>query len=71
MKLDPETLLGDLLEAIPSSSQVLRRLGIATDGCKDKSLHQACQDSNIALEEFLQAMDEVDWEEEGHEGAKK
>lgn len=71
MKLDPETPLGDLMAAIPSSSQVLRRLGIATDGSKDKSLHQACQDSGIALEDFLRAMDEVDWEEEGHSGAKK
>lgn len=64
MKLDPETPLGDLLAAIPSSSQVLRRLGIATDGCEGKSLHQVCQDNGIALEEFLQALDQVDWDEE-------
>lgn len=64
MKLDPETPLGSLLAAIPSASQVLRGLAIVSDGCEDKSLRQACHDSGITFEEFLRAMDEVDWEEE-------
>ncbi|MGH9584452.1 MAG: hypothetical protein ACRD4O_16130 [Bryobacteraceae bacterium] len=64
MKLNPETLLGNLLTAIPSSSHVLHRLGIATDGSEDKTLGQVCQDNGIGFEEFLRAIDDVDWEEE-------
>jgi hypothetical protein len=64
MKLDPDTTLGSLLTAIPSSAGVLRRLRITPDGNEHKTLEQICQDHNIAFDQFLRAMDEIDWEEE-------
>jgi hypothetical protein len=64
MRLEPDTPLGGLLAAIPSSSHVLRQLGIKPDGNEEKTLGQLCQDHRISFDDFLRAMDEVDWEQE-------
>jgi hypothetical protein len=62
--LDPETRLQELLNAIPSSSKVLRRFGIEPDGNEEKKLGWICQYQGVPFEDFLQAMDELDWDEE-------
>lgn len=64
MKLKPETPLGDLLTAIPSASHVLQRLGIQVDGNEKKAIGEVCHDHEVAFNDFLRAMDQLDWEEE-------
>jgi iron-sulfur cluster repair protein YtfE (RIC family) len=64
MKLDPETTIGSLLAAIPSSAVALNKLNITIAGNKDKTLQQACTERGMQFEEFLRAMDEIDWEKE-------
>ncbi len=64
MKLDADTTLVSLLSAVPSSALALSRLGIATDGNERKTLQQVCADAGIGFEEFLRAMEEIDWNKE-------
>ncbi len=64
MKLDPDTTVASLLVAIPSSALVFDKFGIAADGNEDRTLQEVCTDTGIGFEEFLQAMDEIDWSEE-------
>jgi len=64
VRLDPETKIGRLLGAIPSSAVALERLGIIVAGNEDKSLRQLCAETGMNFEEFLRAMDEIDWEKE-------
>lgn len=64
MKLEPETPLGNLLTAIPSASHALQRFGIPQEGNEGKKLGDLCREHGIAFDEFLRAMDELDWEEE-------
>lgn len=64
MRLNPETRLASLLSAIPSSALALKKFGIAADGNEEKTLQQVCADGGVDLEVFLQAMDEIDWDED-------
>ena len=64
MKLDQDTKIGRLLGAIPSSAVALERLGIVLAGNEDKTLRQLCAETGINFEDFLRAMDEIDWERE-------
>lgn len=61
MKLDPDTRLGSLLAAIPGSAIALSRLGIAADAKGNMTIQRVCATRGIAVEEFLRAMDEIDW----------
>ncbi len=65
MKLDPQTTVGSLLRAIPSSALVFERLGITVGQSEGENLQEVCTRHGISLEEFLRAMDEIDWNEEG------
>ena len=64
MKVDPETTVSNLLAAIPSSVAVFEKLRIKTIGTENKTLEQVCADHGIALQQFLRAMDEIDWHAE-------
>lgn len=64
MKLESETPLGDLLAAIPSASHVLRQLGVRLDGNERKTMGELCREYGIAFDDFLRAMDQLDWEQE-------
>lgn len=64
MKLDPETTIGSLLAAIPSSAVVLNQLRIPVAGNEDKTLQQVCMRQGMQFQEFLRIMDEIDWEKE-------
>lgn len=61
MRLDPQIKIFTLLRAIPSSSAVFEKFGIDLDRSAAKSLQEMCADRNIRFEEFLRAMDEIDW----------
>lgn len=64
MKLEPDVTVANLLAAIPSSALVLRKIGIVSDANENKSLQQICADHGIPFDDFLRAMDEIDWTEE-------
>jgi hypothetical protein len=64
VKLDPHTRVGSLLVAIPSSALVFDRLGITAAGNEDKSLQKVCAARGVGMEDFLRAMDEIDWDKE-------
>jgi hypothetical protein len=62
--LDPKTTVTRLITAIPSSALVFTRFGIAVEGNETKPLQEVCSNFGIHLEEFLAAMDDIDWNEE-------
>lgn len=64
MTLDPQTTVGDLLRAIPSSAAVFEKLGISMEHGETKSLRDLCSEHHVSFEQFLRAMDEIDWNEE-------
>lgn len=64
MRLDPDTLVSSLVEAIPTSVVVFDKFGVPLDGNNDKTLQQVCRDRGIDFERFLRAMNEIDWSEE-------
>jgi hypothetical protein len=61
VKIDPQTTVAKLLAAIPSSELVLLRLGITADSGTHRTLLQACSEQGITFEQFLEAMDAIDW----------
>jgi hypothetical protein len=64
MRLDPDTLVRGLILAIPTSAVVFDKFGISLTGNEDKTLGQICANRRIRFEEFLHALDEIDWNEE-------
>lgn len=64
MEVDPSTTVATLLAAIPSSTQAFEKLGLRTAGNESKSVQQVCADEGIAVEQFLRAMDEINWNAE-------
>jgi hypothetical protein len=64
VKLDPDTKLGRLIGAMPSSAMVFEKLGIMVAGNEDRTLRQLCTEAGMSFDEFLRAMDEIDWEKE-------
>ncbi len=64
MRLDPQTPVANLLVAIPSSALAFNRLGILAQGNESKTLQELCTDGGISMEEFLRAMQDIDWNKE-------
>lgn len=64
IKLDPDTKLADLLGAIPSSVIALKNFDIKPDGNESRTLEQICKNHGISFDQFLAAMDELDWDQE-------
>lgn len=64
MKLDPNTTVGNLLRAIPSSAAAFQVLGIAVAKKQTQTLDDVCGEAGITFDQFLIAMDGIDWEEE-------
>ena len=68
MKLDPETTIGRLLTALPSSALAFDKLGVTIAGKTDKTLRELCMEEGVSFQQFLRAMDEIDWDEEPPQG---
>ena len=64
MRLDPDTTVGGLLAAIPSSALVFKQFGIRPNGYRDMTLQQVCAERGIDFNQFLQALDQIDWQQE-------
>ena len=67
MEVDPNTTVGQLLGAIPSSSVVFDKFAIRRSAADNKTLEAACTERGIRLEEFLQAIEDLDWSEQGQD----
>lgn len=64
MRFNPNTKLNSLLTAVPSAATVCAGFHMTIDGNEDKSLGQLCAERGITFDSFLQALDELDWNEE-------
>lgn len=64
MQLEPDTRIGSLLKAVPSSAVAFKKLGIPIDGNEHKTLQAICMERGVEFQEFLRAMDEIDWDAE-------
>jgi hypothetical protein len=64
MKLHPNTTIGRLLAALPSSGAVLDRMGIPSNGEDHRTLEQACADAKVSIESLFEALDRLDWDRE-------
>ncbi len=67
MRLDPDTLVSNLVVAIPTSTVVFDKFGVPLDSNDNRTLQQVCKDRGIEFEAFLRAMNEIDWSEESPE----
>jgi hypothetical protein len=64
VQINPNTTLAHLLAAIPSARGVCDRLQIQLAGNGDKSVEQLCREAGVPFASFLQALDEINWEED-------
>jgi hypothetical protein len=64
VQINPNTTLANLLAAIPSSRGVCHCLRLPLEGNGDKSVEQLCREAGVPFASFLQALDEIDWEED-------
>ncbi len=66
LNIDPNTSVGKLVLAIPSSVAVLTQLGISPQFDRDRTLQDACTEHGLTVEDFLRALNAVDWDQEYH-----
>ncbi|HEX6881630.1 MAG TPA: hypothetical protein VF135_14765 [Terriglobales bacterium] len=59
MHIDPHTAVSRILEALPASAAVLRKLGL--DVTSDDPLHLACSKAGVSLAEVETALESIDW----------
>lgn len=69
MQLNPNTKLGKLLEAIPSATTVCQLLKISVSGNEEKSLDEVCEEAGVAFDDFLDALNGLNWEEDYQGGS--
>lgn len=65
MEVDPETTVGQLLRAIPSSLAAFQNLDIPVSAVHEKTLLTICAENGIRLHDLLQAIEDLDWNGEG------
>lgn len=64
MKVDPNTTVGNLLRAIPSSAVAFEVLGITVANQQEQTLERVCQQAGISFDKLLETLDGIDWEAE-------
>jgi len=64
MRLHPDTTIGSLLAALPSSGALLHRMGLSSNVEDDRTLQQACADAGVPIEAVFEALDNLDWDAE-------
>lgn len=64
MHLNPNTKLASLLAAIPSAATVCESFHIPVAGNENKSLERLCTEAGITVANFLQALEDLDWDKE-------
>lgn len=66
MRLNPNTRLAALLVAIPSAAVVLENLHIPISDNEDRSLQELCTEHAITVEEFIERLNNLNWDEDYH-----
>jgi hypothetical protein len=64
MMIDPNTTVRRLLGAIPSCTIVFEEFNIQTSGSEEKTLESVCTAHGISVDEFLQAVEDLDWDQD-------
>ena len=64
MTIDPNTTVGKLIVALPSTMPLLQAYGISPQQAADKPLYEVLTSVHVDVEEFLHALDEIDWNAE-------
>ena len=64
MSIDPQTTVGRLITALPSTMALLQSYGISLPETKDSPLAKALADAHVDVDEFLHAVEEIDWSAE-------
>jgi hypothetical protein len=64
MTIDPRTTIGKLITALPSTAPVLESYGVSPRQAMDKPLWKALTDAHADVDEFLRALDDIDWNAE-------
>ncbi len=64
MTIDPKTTIGQLVAALPSTLSILRSYGIAPVQAGNQPIGQALVEAHVNFEEFLQAVERIDWQAE-------
>jgi hypothetical protein len=64
MMIDPKTTVGKLITALPSTAPVLQSYGISPQKAMDTPLWKALTDVHANVEEFMSALDDIDWNSE-------
>jgi hypothetical protein len=64
MTIDPNTTVGQLMNALPSTMPILQSYGISPQQVLDKPLWKALVDVHVDMDKFLHAVDEIDWSAE-------
>lgn len=64
MTLDPDTTVRQLITALPSTEAILQSYGLSAQRMIDEPLWRALTDRGVNVEEFLNALDAIDWSAE-------
>ena len=67
MTIDPKTTVGKLVNALPSTAPVLQAYGISPQEVMDMPLREALADVHASVDEFLRALNDIDWSAEFRE----
>jgi hypothetical protein len=64
MIIDPKTTVGQLITALPSTMPLLQSYGVSLEQTTDQPLWKVLMDVQVEIDEFLHAVDEIDWSAE-------
>ncbi len=64
MTIDPKTKIGQLTVALPSTVPLLQAYGISPQQAAEQLLGEVLTRAHVNMEEFLRALDEIDWNAE-------
>ena len=64
MTIDPKTTVGQLITALPSTMPLLQSYGVSLEQTTDQPLWKVLMDVQVEMDEFLHAVDEIDWSAE-------
>jgi hypothetical protein len=64
MIIDPRTTVGRLITALPSTAPVLQSYGVSPEKAMDTPLWKALTDVHADVDDFLRALDDIDWNAE-------
>jgi len=64
MIIDPNVTVAELIAALPSALVILQGYGISAALVADEPLWRALMDCHVDVQQFLGALDQIDWNTE-------